>query len=31
MGLFGFISGPEKPDPFNQKEIIVDNPLAKRV
>lgn len=30
MGLFGFISGPEKPDPFNQKEIIVDNPLAKK-
>ncbi len=30
MGLFGFISGTEKRDPFSQREIIVDNPLAKK-
>jgi hypothetical protein len=30
MGLFGFISGPEKRDPLSQKELIIDNPLANK-
>ncbi len=30
MGLFGFISGTEKPDRFSEREIIIDNPLANK-